>query len=104
MDCFAKARGAVVLLVRRHRVQPACRQAGSAPAGAFSILTNKGLTLDRPIRLLACNTGQKSSGFAQKFANLAKQSVIAPTSKVRLNDSFEIVLEKKGVFKEFKPK
>jgi len=74
------------------------------PEAAFQILRAEGLTFDKTIRLIACETGKKATGFAQRFADLTGQRVVAPTTKVRLDDNLEIILEAKGIFKEFKPR
>ncbi|MGB3591539.1 MAG: hypothetical protein WBA16_07620 [Nonlabens sp.] len=72
---------------------------------AFDILVQKGLTFDKPIRLLCCKTGQSNTGFAQRFADLTGVNIIAPTTRVAIEEkTLNIVLEGKGTFRTFKPR
>jgi hypothetical protein len=72
---------------------------------AFDILVREGLTFDKPIRLLCCKTGQSNTGFAQRFADLAGVDVIAPTTRVTIDEkTLNIVLDAKGTFRTFKPR
>lgn len=72
------------------------------PEKFAKLLIEQGYQKGTPIRLIACNTGSKSNGFAQKLAKELETKVLAPTDKIRVDDWGEFIIHNKGKFIEFK--
>lgn len=64
-------------------------------------LLDEGYEKGNPIRLIACETGSKPSGFAAQLAKILETKVIAPTERISVDDIGDFIHDKKGKFVEF---
>ena len=65
------------------------------------MLLEQGYEKGNPIRLISCETGSKTNGFASQLAKLLETKVIAPTERIAIDDLGRFIHDKKGKFVEF---
>jgi hypothetical protein len=73
------------------------------PQQFANMLKELGYDGQKPIRLIACETGSKPTGFAKRLAEILKVDVQAPTKRIAIDDLSEFVHFDKGKFITFKP-